>query len=133
MPRRRTPTRILEMTGALAHDRKRYANRTAEPVPAGELGEAPEPFDKNLKLIWNEMVAQVPEGVLTNADRVILELAVRLTAKMRKGELTAAVAAQLVSCLSRLAMTPSDRSKVQVTPDKANPAIPPSPFAQFVQ
>lgn len=131
MPRPRTPTAVLALNGGLAHDPKRYANRTAEPVRSGELGPAPESFDDDLLAIWDEIVGDIPDGVLTNADRVIVELAVRLTKKMRDGDLNAALAAQLVSCLSRLAMTPSDRSKVQVVPGKVDPAIPPSPFAAF--
>lgn len=132
MPRPRTPTSLLVLNGGLAHDKKRYQNRTAEPVPAGDLGPAPKHFDKPLKAIWKELVEQVPPGVLTIADRVILELACRLTLKMRTQEFTSSNAAQLVSCLSRLAMTPADRSKTQVDSALGKQALPPSPFAKFV-
>jgi phage terminase small subunit len=131
MPKPRKPTALLLLNGGLAHDKKRYANRTAEPVPSGELGPAPRHFNAELKAIWNELVKQIPAGVLTCADRIILELACRLTNKMRTEEFTSSNAAQLVSCLSRLGLTPADRSKVQVDPSKGKQALPPSPFAKF--
>jgi phage terminase small subunit len=121
----------LKLTGALDHDKKRYSNRTSEPVPTGDLGPAPKHFDAALKLIWKEVVKQIPPDVLTNADRLVVELTCRLTQKLRSGELTASLSAQLVSCMSRLAMTPADRPKVQVAPTGSNSALPPSPFAKF--
>ena len=131
MPRPRTSTAKLKLTGALDHDRKRYANRTAEPTPTGDLGPAPKHFDAALKLIWKEVVKQIPDDVLTSADRLVVELTCRLTQKMRSGELTSSMAAQLMSCMSRLAMTPADRPKIQVTPTGKNSAIAESPFAKF--
>jgi hypothetical protein len=113
------------------HDKKRYANRTREPKPTGALGSAPKHFDEPLRQIWKEVVKSIPPGVLTNSDRIILELACRLTYKMRAGDLTSSNAAQLVSCLSRLAMTPADRSRVNLAPDQGNKLVPDSPFAQF--
>jgi len=133
MPTPRKPTALLLLNGGLNHDKKRYQNRTAEPVPAGDLGPPPKHFSAALKAVWKELAKQIPPGVLTIADRVILELACRLTLKMRTEEFTSSNAAQLVSCLSRLAMTPADRSKTQVAPTATNSALPPSPFAKFAQ
>jgi phage terminase small subunit len=131
MPRPRTPTNLLILNGGLAHDKKRYANRTTEPVPSGDIGPAPKHLSPAQKAIWKELLKQVPDGVLTNADRIIFELACRLTHKMRTEEFTSSNAAQLVSCLSRLGLSPADRSKVQVDPSKGQQALPPSPFLKF--
>lgn len=133
MPTPKKPTNLLVLSGSVAHDPKRYANRTTEPKPTGVLGPAPKHFDAAHKLIWKEVIKSVPPGVLTNSDRIVVELTCRLTYKMRFGELTSSNAAQLVSCLSRLAMTPADRSRVNVTPGHGDPLVAASPFAKFVQ
>ena len=132
MPAPRKATSVLAISCSIEHDKKRYANRTSEPKPTGALGPAPKHFDAELKAIWKELVRQIPPGVLMNSDRLILELTCRLTFQMRFGvEFTSSNAAQLVSCLSRLAMTPSDRSRVNLAPGKGDPALAPSPFGKF--
>ena len=131
MPTPRKSTAALKLSGALAHNPKRYANRTSEPVPTGDLGPAPKHFDAALKLVWKEVVKQIPPEVLTTADRLVVELTCRLTQKMRSGEFTASLSAQLVSCMSRLAMTPADRPKCQIDPTKSKLVVLDSPFAKF--
>jgi len=132
MPAPRKATSILMNSGSIDHDKKRYANRTSEPKPKGALGSAPKHFTPELLVIWKELVRQIPPGVLKNSDRIILELTCRLTYQMRYGvEFTSSNAAQLVSCLSRLAMTPSDRSRVNLAPEHGDPAVAASPFKKF--
>ena len=131
MPAPRKATSVLAKSGSISHDKKRYANRTSEPKPTGTIGSVPKHFNGALKAVWKELVRQIPPGVLTNADRLILELTCHLTLKMRAGNLISSDAAQLVSCLSRLAMTPSDRSRVNLAPLKGDPAVAASPFLKF--
>lgn len=150
--RPRKPTAVLEDTGAFAKDPQRRAARENEPQPNGPIGEPPDYFNQTEVAIWAEFVDEAPDGVLTKADRKVLELAVRLTAKIRfqpcgltkwfrymKTALSAAgmpeddidemeeametllgVSGQeisaLASCLQRMGLTPSDRSKVSVAP-----------------
>lgn len=120
MPAPRLPTKTLELRGAFARNPKRRAARKAEPTPAGELGPPPR-LSKKQRAAWDEIVAQAAPGVLTSADRLIVELTARLAARMRDGELNGFLAQQLRSCLASLAMTPADRSRVNVPPPPPPP------------
>lgn len=131
MPRHRKPTNLLLLNGAIDHDPKRYANRTQEPKPTGDLGAPPAHFEEQLTQIWNELVEQVPPGVLTSADRFILEITCSLTLKMRNLTISTGETTQLISCLGRLGLTPADRSRVTVDPSVSTPLIPESKFAKF--
>jgi phage terminase small subunit len=61
---------------------------------------------------WNELVPQLEAmGVLTLADRALLELTCDLYAKFcRKG--TAALAARYQSCLAEFGLTPTARARL---------------------
>jgi hypothetical protein len=114
MPKPRTPTTLLALNGGLKHDPGRYENRLNEPQPDAELGDPPVHFDAEQKAVWNEVVDMVPAGVLTKADRIVLELAVIQLVLVRSGEATSSDKTNLLACLSRMALTPADRSRVQV-------------------
>jgi phage terminase small subunit len=124
MARPRTPTKLLEQRGAFKHDPQRKERRQAEPKPTGALGEPPEYFTDELHGIWCEMETNCPVGVLTNADRWLVELACQLMLKFRtigllpKVGMTGAELSQLVICLSRMGMTPADRSRVGVSSEQ---------------
>ena len=154
MGRPRKPTQVLIDKGAFEHDPARGLARANEPKPSGAIGKAPAYFDAMHKAVWAEFVHEAPRGVLTNADRKQLELAVRLTCRMRivPGRMTRALnflgkalltlgmnslevqefkedmrktvgcSAQelslLSTCLRSMGLTPSDRSKVSVEPEK---------------
>jgi len=154
MPRPRKPTQVLEDKGAFKHDPARAEARKNEPKQLKPLGDPPDYFDQTHIAVWNEYVEECPRGVLTSGDRKVLELAVRLTCKMRftpcrmakwlrflgkalealgmpeddveemKEAMETAVGCTaqemslLSSCLQRMGMTPSDRSKVQVEPEQ---------------
>lgn len=81
--RPRTPTQILEDKGAYAKDPQRRQTRVNEPKGNGPVGAAPAYFDEAHQLIWDEIVDEAHPGVLTRADRKVLEIAVRLQRKMR--------------------------------------------------
>lgn len=117
MPRPRTPTVVLEMSGATKHDPARYADRANEPVPSGELGPPPEHLDAETKSIWAELATIAPPGVLSNADRWVVEMLCHLMWKLRSGIITTGETSNLLIALSRIGLTPADRSRVAVTKD----------------
>ena len=116
MARPRKPTAVLELTGAFKKDPQRQ--RENEPRPAGPLGEEPLHFDEELKAIWRELVEMVPARVLTISDRWLIELACRTMQQVRKGTALAAERNLLLSCLSRMGLTPADRAKIAVPKEK---------------
>lgn len=99
----------------------RYKSRESEPKPVALLGSAPEHLDKVQKGIWRELVGRVAPGVLFACDAYVVELTVRLTEKMRAGQLTSSETGQYRGCLASLGITPADRSRVSVpaTPQKS--------------
>ena len=120
MARPRTPTKILELKGSFKHDPQRKKARMNEPKPTGTLGKAPEAFTEELIVIWHELGALAPPGVLTNADRWLVEVACQLMLKFRtvglipKYGITGAEISQLTTCLTQMGLTPACRSKIAV-------------------
>ena len=116
MARPRTPTAVLELTGAFQKDPQRRECREGEPAANGPLGDPPAGFaaDRELLEIWDELVSLVPANVLARADRWTVELACRMMRLLRKGGFKAAELNILLSCLSRMGLTPADRSKVSI-------------------
>jgi len=76
------------------------------------LGDAPSEWPIAGKVLWHEIANMAPAGVLTKADRLILEVTCRLVIEMREKRFSGAIAAQLRCCLASLGMTPADRSRV---------------------
>jgi phage terminase small subunit len=109
---------MLERSGAFDHDPQRREARENEPVPAGPLGEPPEYLTETQKAIWHELAEQVPAGVLTIADRILVEITVKLIARLRdpNERLKAAETNQIIACLARMGLTPADRSKISAKP-----------------
>jgi hypothetical protein len=125
MGRHRLPTEILARNGAFDHDPQRLEDRQDEPVPTGPLGDPPDYFNDKQIEIWHELASQVPPGVLTVADRILVEITCKLIARMRDPEdqLKAAETNQIISCLARMGLTPADRSKIAAKPpDSEKPA-----------
>lgn len=114
MPRPRKPTAVLELQGAFKKDPQRGRARANEPRPTGMIGAAPAGFDPELIAIWDELSRDIPPGVLTNADRLMLEITCRLTQKLRNGRIHGGELSVLAGCCTRLGMTPADRSKIAV-------------------
>jgi hypothetical protein len=113
MGRPRKPTAVLELTGAF---RKNPQRKRTEPPTTGPLGDPPKHFTPEQTAVWHELAAACPPGVLTRSDRLIVEIAVVLMlrvrnqrAHMRRGELNV-----LISVLSRMGMSPADRSRVGI-------------------
>ncbi len=94
------------------------------------LGHAPKHLTEAQRGIWKELKANLSTSLLKAADRVAVEVGVRLTDKMRTTGLNASELAQLINVLGRLGGTPADRLKCAVpvtTPEKSK-----NEFSEFV-
>lgn len=116
MARPRKPTAVLELTGAFKKNPQR--KRIHEPQPSGSVGEPPVDFDDYLKALWRDLVRMVPAGVLTISDRWLVELACRTMRDVKKGQALASERNLLLSCLSRMGLTPADRSRIAIPKER---------------
>jgi hypothetical protein len=111
MARPRTPTNVLDARGSFKKhpERKRQDAETSGPLDA-----APDHIDGAVLHAWNEIASSAPLDVLTNSDRISLEIAANLLAQFRNDpiEFTAAKLVRLEALLGKFGMTPADRAKV---------------------
>jgi phage terminase small subunit len=121
------PMALRELEGT-AH-RNKHRNNYDAPVPTRGIGPAPDRFCDVEKKIWDEFVDIMYTGVLGEADRLSLEIAVSLFYRFRHGVhyfpnetrkddvptgLTAAELSRLCGLLSEFGMTPSSRQKIVI-------------------
>lgn len=121
MARPRKPTQLLALTGGYDNNPGRLnAARGDEPIEQRALGDPPEHLAPPQRATWLELERIAPAGVLTFADRPIVELAAVLLARFRRaGELMPIPEiTRLQSLLAELGLTPAARSKVRVAPTK---------------
>lgn len=121
MARPRTASKILELKGAFKKhpDRK----RTSEPVPNGEIDKTPpRHLTPGQKKCWREIVGIVPAGVLSDADKIHVEVVACLLAEYRaeKGLMTTARITRLTSEMGKLGLNPSARAGLSVERPKKN-------------
>ena len=111
MARPRKPTNVLELTGAFKKDPQR---RREDAESAGPLSDAPPHLGGAVLHAWNEIARYAPRDVLTDSDRISLEVAANLLAQFRAdpAEFPAAKLVRLEALLGKFGMTPADRSKV---------------------
>ncbi|WP_354316597.1 hypothetical protein [Sinorhizobium fredii] len=98
------------MKGAFKKDPQRKTARKNEPRPDGPVGAAPEHFDAEERKLWDELAGYF---WLTEADRLLLEIAVKLMVLFRKNALDGGGISKLIGALAKLGFSPTDRSKVQ--------------------
>lgn len=122
------PVETALLKGADKAHPERYRNRVRRSAPG--IGEAPAYLSGDAAVVWLELAATLPPGVLTVADREAFAALCDLIAERREAprEFSGAKYSVLVSLLSRFGMTPSDRAKVQVTDE---PEAPANPFTEF--
>lgn len=124
MARPRKPTHLLRLSGQLNRRPARYADRRNEPAITDPVGPAPDTLSAAEATLWGELSGY---GVwLTAADRLMLEIAVRLFVQFRGGETRNA--SKLITALSKLGFSPTDRSKVGAPGGREEPD---DPFAEF--
>ena len=120
MGRNRKPKALAELDGTFEKHPERRAAYEQEPKPAGPLGEPPRGFDpesytgSRLLEIWNEIVAGAPAGILSNADRMHVEMTCRAIFRIRYREPKASDFNTVREFLGKMAMNPADRPKIQV-------------------
>lgn len=117
----RKPTAILKASGALHHDKKRYADRAKEPKPNRGIGKPPAGMSEAAQKEWRTIVREMADGVLMSSDRSILRVLATLLAQFYEdpvefppGKLTA-----IGRLAGQLGMTPVDRTRIIVAPPKA--------------
>ena len=111
MPARKKSLTLLKLSGGLKAHPGRYKDRTEVACPDGK-GEPPSQISISRKHLWAEIVASLPVGHLQSADRLLLEIVTHLMSRQRnrrtlitKGEISL-----LINALSKLGLTPVDRS-----------------------
>ena len=126
MARPRKPTAALELEGAFKKNPKRGAERKNEPKPDTEIGKAPDGLGEKESLLWSELIAV---GYwLTKADRLLLEITVRLMVSFRQNELDGGGISKLITSLAKLGFSPTDRSKIQAPGARGEEE---DPYAEF--
>lgn len=111
MARPRTPTNVLDARGAF---KKHPERKRQDAETTGPLGNPPAHFGGDLLHAWNEITRSSPPDVLTNSDRISVELASHLLSQFRADplEFPAAKLVRLEALLGKFGMTPADRAKV---------------------
>ena len=113
MPRPRLAPQIARVTGADKRSPGRFKDR-ATPTST-PLGSPPDRLSEPVKAAWLDLAADLPW--LARSDRKMLELTAQLSVMAQEPGAPVAVYAQLRLCLSSLAATPVDRSKIAVAAD----------------
>ncbi|MGI3185290.1 hypothetical protein [Nioella aestuarii] len=108
MGRPRTPAAIARITGADKLHPGRHKSRS-EPSVA-PIGNPPDRLSGVERRAWLSLVADLPW--LGRSDRMLVELAARLTVVVSEPDAPLAAFTQLRLCLSSMGGTPVDRSKV---------------------
>lgn len=135
MPNHRTPYNVLDLTGRLKHDAKRYEDRTPPPEQDELLSiEAPELRYITFAEAWAIVVGMCPDGVLRLRDRIIVQETARLYMEINNTQVMAEIQGHpfalippaksklLQSYLAKLGASPTDANHVSVPkkPDKKN-------------
>lgn len=116
MGRPRTPSNVLALRGAHKKHPERARERANEPEASGDIGPAPESLSPEAKACWDEIVRVAHAGTLSSGDRLVVEYGAQLLATLRaaKWDVPSALLARWEGFLSKLGMTPADRSRVSV-------------------
>jgi hypothetical protein len=106
-----TPSNVLDARGSF---RKNPQRKREDPDTAGPLGNPPSHVKDEVLKAWKEIAKSAPLQVLTESDRLALELAANLLAQFRLNpvEFPAAKLVRLEALLGKFGMTPADRAKV---------------------
>ena len=112
MARHAQPRELAVLKGADKKNPQRY--RTAPPKSGLPLGSAPDHLTEAQRACWFELESYAIEGVLTGADRAVMELAAKLLDESRTNwsDFSAARIGHLIGVLARLGLSPADRQKV---------------------
>jgi hypothetical protein len=107
--------------------------RANEPEPLGGVGPCPDRLGHSIAEVWDYIVSCAAAGVLTAMDRIAMQLAAALLARLWQSvsdpetKFEPKHAARLHALMASFGMTPADRSRVSLDrpPTRSNP------FARF--
>lgn len=131
MARPRTPSNVLELRGAFKRNpqRKRKDAEGAGPFQA----DPPTHLPADVAAAWRYIVARLPKVALSSSDEVAVEAAShslyglwQLGQSAWRDPLFGKLSSELRAWLSKLGMTPQDRTKIAPLPEKPNTG---NPFA----
>ena len=112
MARHAQPREVAAAKGATRKHPERY--RKEPPASDYKLGDAPDHMTEAAKAVWFELQTYAPAGVLTGADRLILEILSNLLAEYREDPREFAVGkyVHMRGGLASIGMTVADRQKL---------------------
>jgi hypothetical protein len=118
------PLKFHEISGAMAKNPQRFRDRGAEPTVEQRLGDPPadwvsrsetSPEYRKLVAAWKKITARIamlPDGVVTAADDLGVELACRLLVRIEGGYAKTAEISQYRALLSELGLTATGRARL---------------------
>lgn len=112
MARHKQPEALAKLKGAEKKNPQRY--RKDAPKAGKPLGKVPDHLTPDVAEVWKELERSALPGVLTIADRFVMEVAATLLSEFRilRTSFQAAKYSHLIGCLARLGLTPADRQKL---------------------
>lgn len=122
MARHKQPREVAELKGADKRNPQRYEGEP--PKSELPLGNAPDYMAEDAKGCWFELSSYALPGVLTGADRFVMEVAATLLAEFRRSpdEFQVGKHSVMAGHFARLGLSPSDRQKLTPTkPGEGNP------------
>ena len=109
MPRPRLPAKKAEVSGAVAKNAGRFADRKA-PKKTRAVGKPYAGMTPEQIVVWDECVENMPW--LHAGHRLLLRQVCILSARMEDPEMGVAALSALSAALSKLGATPTDETKV---------------------
>lgn len=117
MPIARKSLAELQLSGTYQRNKRKYDERlNLVPVITAPIGTAPRHLQAIERAVWAEVVRNAPEGLLGRPDRIVLEVASRLIAKIRTAEYKPSDVSALLNVLNKLGMNPAARQKLRLEP-----------------
>lgn len=118
MARPSLPKNIHILKGTAKKNPSRMKARENEPENAKPIGSIPICLNKQERAAWRRIISESIPGVLGHADRMGVELASRLYARVSTGEATGIEYNQLIKLLGQFGMLPADRAKISIPKQK---------------
>jgi hypothetical protein len=114
----RKSTAELESRGAFKKNPDRRPG--PEPEHEGPLGAPPEHFSPSEAAVWFQVCQDTAPGVLTQSERILIEILCKLLADVRDNpeDATTAKYSRIESLIGKIGCTPADRSRVVVPKGK---------------
>jgi hypothetical protein len=128
MGRHAQPREVAELKGATRHNPQRYRGTPAK--NEYPVGDAPEHLPEDARAVWFELSALSLPGVLTGADRLLMEIVSNLVAEYRRDPDNFKVGKHSVlkGHMATMGITPSARQQF-TTPDDQHD----NPYANLEQ